>query len=77
VNRTIQAKYWCGDVVFLRVNEEHKPGMVTQVRIAGSGSVTYEVTWRGNTVTCNYESELSTEFVPDYGVSGAISEAAQ
>lgn len=69
MKRTVDATYWIGDVVFLRVNEERKPGMVTKVSICGGGGVLYAVTWRGGAETYHYECELSSEYVPDYGVA--------
>lgn len=67
MKRTVDALYWIGDIVFLRVNEERKPGMITRLVI--SGTVVYWVTWRGGSETAHYECELSSEYVPDYGVA--------
>ena len=41
---------------------------LTTVNFMASGAFTYGITWRGGSETWHYECELSSEFVPDYGV---------
>lgn len=68
-NRTINSNYWLGDVVFLRVNEDRKPGMVTRLTICANGAISYAVTWRGGNETFHYDCELTSEYLPDYGTA--------
>jgi hypothetical protein len=75
VSRTIETKYWLGDVVYLRVNDECKPGMVTGVNIRPSGTL-YAVTWRGGSENLHFELELTGEYVPDFGTYDAGKEAS-
>ena len=70
MNRTISTLYWLGDLVYLRVNDEPKPGMITRVTFAASGSYIFAVTWRGGTETWHFECELTAEYVPDNGMCG-------
>jgi hypothetical protein len=67
--REINAKFWFGDIVFLKVAQDRNPGMVTGVILRGNNSTTYEVTWDGG-VTLHYDMELTTEFVPDWQNNG-------
>lgn len=76
-NRTIQTRYWLGDVVYLRVNGEQIPGMVTRLTMTVSGSVTYGVTWRGGSETWHFDAELTTEYVPDFGTYAPSAEKSQ
>ncbi len=75
MNRTINAKYWLGDIVFLRVNEDQKPGMITRVNLTAAGSISFCVGWRGGNETWHFECELTSEFVPDYGTADALRES--
>lgn len=68
MKRTVDSKYWFGDIVYLRVNDDCKPGMITRVTLNAAGSLLYLITWRGGTETGHFECELSGEYVPDYGV---------
>lgn len=45
MQHTINAQFWFGDVVYLKVNDDRRAGMVTRVAVAANDSVTYEVTW--------------------------------
>lgn len=65
--RNIETRYWPGDVVYLRVNGECVPGMITRLAIVPNGAHSYAVTWRGANETWHYECELTSEYVPDYG----------
>lgn len=71
MNRTINTTYWLGNVVYLRVNDDAVRGMVTSVCITASGAYVYSVTWRGGSETRHYECELTSEYVPDFGVNPA------
>lgn len=61
----IETAYWVGDIVYMRVNQEQKPGMVTGISIRPNGFC-YMVTWRGGGETYHYECELTAEFVPTF-----------
>jgi len=63
---THSSQYTFGDVVFLRVSGEKKPGMVTAVSFRPGGSRTYGVTWSGGTESWHHEIELSSEYVPEW-----------
>lgn len=63
-----KSKYGCGDIVFLKVNDDRHPGMVVCVRFSPHGFPLYDVAWRGNSMTPHWECELTQEFVPDFGV---------
>lgn len=66
-NRSVQAAYWLTDIVYLRVNDEHRPGMITGIQVRANDSLLYGVTWRGGSESWHFECELSSEFVPDFG----------
>jgi len=57
--------YWLEDVVFLRIREERKPGMVTAITIAPTG-VMFTVRF-DEAESEHYEFELTSEFLPSYG----------
>lgn len=59
VPRTICPAYWFGDVVYLRVDDEHTAGMVTQLRILPNDNYLYTVSWGDGQDTAHYEFELS------------------
>jgi hypothetical protein len=56
--------YWFEDIVYLRVREEKKKGMVTGIGIRPGGT-TYFVTWEEGE-SDHYDFELTSEFIPDY-----------
>ncbi len=76
MKRTIEALYWLGDVVYLRVNEERKPGMVTCVSVVAHGALCYRVGWRGGADSIHYECELTSEYVPNYDTADSQREAS-
>lgn len=55
--------YGIGDIVFLRVNTQHWPGMVTALVLRPDG-VMIQVTWAGGDVSSHFEMELTDTFVP-------------
>jgi hypothetical protein len=63
----VYCRYWCSDVVYLRVCDEAMRGMVTSVNIHQNDTVTYLVMWANKTETWHYDCELSSEFLPNYG----------
>lgn len=74
---THQTKYTIGDVVYLRVNDERKPGMITIISIRPHGYVLYCVVWRGGSETWHSDFELSTEYVPDWCQDSAAVEGGK
>ena len=66
MKRTIETLYWHGDIVYLRVDDCCRRGMVTRVTFSPGATPLYLVTWPGGGETSHYEVELSSEYVPDY-----------
>lgn len=61
----VRVEFDFGDIVFLRVNEERKPGMVTRITLTKTG-ITYAVTWQGGSETWHFGYELTGEYLPSY-----------
>ena len=59
--------FWLGDIVYLKVRAERKPGFVTCVSVHPTGT-RYWVTFEDGE-SDHYEFELSSEYVPDYGTT--------
>lgn len=59
---TVRSRFRVGDVVYLKVCDEPKRGMVTGICIRSE--VIYYVTWSNCTETVHHDCELSAEFVP-------------
>lgn len=76
ISRTVVSLYWIGDIVFLRVNDERKRGMVTRVNIVAHDAVSYGVTWCGGSETWHYECELTAEYLPDFSTIESSGEAS-
>jgi len=68
-SRIIPLRYDLGDIVYHRLADERRKGMVTGLKIDPGGAM-YYVTWPDHMEHQHFECELSTEFVPDYEVSG-------
>lgn len=58
--------YTFGDVVYLKIADEPRPGVVTGIITFNPGNVVYSVTWPG-AVSGHYDFELTGEYVPNYG----------
>ncbi len=58
-------KYWIGDIVYLRVCDECRRGMVTGVMIRPEAEL-FAVTWASANETFHSACELTTEFIPVY-----------
>lgn len=54
------------EIVYMRIASERRPGMVVGLIIRGN-QLLYEVQFEDR-FTCHYEAELSSEYVPDFGV---------
>lgn len=67
--RIITLTYDLGDVVYHRLAESPRKGLVTGVLLRPTGH-SYLVTWPDHGELAHYAMELSTEFVPDYEISG-------
>ncbi len=63
--RTIQSRYWLGDIVFLRVADEREPGMITGCKFAPHGGLIHCVTFKARD-SWHYECELTPTFVPNF-----------
>ncbi len=57
--------YVIGDVVYHRLADERRRGIVTGILVRPTGQ-SYLVTWPDQGETAHYAFELSTEFVPDF-----------
>jgi hypothetical protein len=57
--------YWFGDVVFLKVESDRKPGIVTGVWFHESGRSGCAVTW-SDCMSDHFDYELTDTFIPDY-----------
>ena len=57
--------FWYGDIVYLRVRQDRKPGLVTCVSLHPTG-VMYSVAFEDGD-SDHHEFELSAEYLPDYG----------
>lgn len=64
--RYIETDYWIEDIVYLKVNPERMPGMITGISIKPGGSVIYGVSWGDGSEDFHYACEMSSEFVPDW-----------
>lgn len=62
---TFTSRYGIGEVVYLRLRDEQKRGMVTRVLFRPDG-VMYETSWADAASSWHYEIELSSEYVPDF-----------
>jgi len=68
--RIISTRYDIGDVIYHRLAEERRRGMVTGIVITPE-ETKYWVTWPPDFVEkTHYECELSSEYVPDYELTG-------
>lgn len=65
--RKFESEFWFGDVVYLRVHDEPRKGMVSRVQLSPGGSVLYTVTWGDRTDSYHYAAELAAEYEPDFG----------
>lgn len=61
----LQVAYELGDIVFLKIECERIPGMVTGLSIRPNG-VAYSVTWPGRAESSHYAMELTTDYIPQY-----------
>jgi len=66
VKRSIETKFWIGDIVYQKVASDESPGMVTAVRLGPSGSVGYSVSAEHGD-GFYFECELTDVYIPDYG----------
>jgi hypothetical protein len=57
--------YSLGEVVYHRLAESPRRGLVTGIQLRPTGC-SYLVTWPDQGELAHYAMELSTEFVPDY-----------
>lgn len=62
--RSIDTHYWLGDIVYLRMADEPRRGMIACVLARLGGSFIYDVAWGNAQETRHYAEELSREFVP-------------
>jgi len=69
LSRIIHLTYDIGDVVYHRLADERRRGLVTGVLLRPTGQ-SYLITWPDQGESSHYAIELSSEFVPDYEVSG-------
>ena len=58
-------KYWIGDIVFLRICDERKRGLVVGVLFRERSEV-YAVVWPDGIEKYHALCELSSEYIPDY-----------
>jgi hypothetical protein len=72
-----ETKYGHSDIVYLRVNDEKKRGMVGAINIRPNGTVMYEVGWSGGTSSWHYEIELSDTYVPEWADADSQSGSKQ
>jgi hypothetical protein len=63
---TIEHGFDFGDVVYLRMAGERRPGMVTGYLVNPMLVLMYRVAWGDATETMHYEIELTGEYVPDF-----------
>lgn len=69
-SRIIPLRHDIGDIVYHRLAAERRRGMVTGITITPD-EVTYWVTWPPEFhEKKHYEFELTSEYIPDYEVSG-------
>lgn len=66
VERKLRTKYWLGDLVYQRIVEDKRPGIITGIGINGTGGVFYEITWPNAVETPHFDYELTSVFIPDY-----------
>lgn len=59
-------EYEFGETVYLRMAQDRRPGMVTQMAIDAKGLAFYTVSWGNATDSRHYEMELTREYVPDF-----------
>ena len=57
--------YWIGDIVYQRVAEERRRGMITGVSFRAQGEA-FEVTWAHLLPTWHAAIELATEHIPEW-----------
>jgi hypothetical protein len=62
----LQVAHELGDIVFLRVERERIPGMVTGFSVRANGNLSYSVTWAGRSESYHYAMELTTDYIPQY-----------
>lgn len=62
--RTICPTYWFGDVVYLRVDVDGTPGMVTRLVVLPNDTYVYTISWPEATDSGHYDFELSS--TPSY-----------
>jgi hypothetical protein len=65
LKRSIETKFWIGDIVYQKVAADESPGMITAVRLGPSGSVGYSVSQEHGD-GFYFEVELTDVFLPDY-----------
>lgn len=63
---TIESAFEIGDVVFLRMRQDHVGGIITRLMVFGAGEVSYSVSWGNGQDSWHYAMELSTEYVPNF-----------
>ncbi len=59
-----QTPYWIGDIVYLRVADEKRRGMVTGVMFRQGE--TYAVTWPDGNEKWHAAIELTSEYIPEW-----------
>lgn len=57
--RTICPAFWFGDVVYLKVDEDHACGMVTGLIVSPNDSYLFVVSWADGQDSKHYDFELS------------------
>jgi hypothetical protein len=61
---TVDMAFEFGDIVFLKVNPERNPGMITSLQVY-EGSLSYGVTFKDRH-TYHFARELTPDFIPSF-----------
>jgi hypothetical protein len=67
-SRIIRLDYDIGDVVYHRLADERRRGLVTGILVRPSGC-SFLITWADHVESTHFAMELSGEFIPDYASS--------
>ena len=65
----IETEYSLGEIVYLRMREDKKQGMITGVTIRpgkDGSTMSYNVTWGDTAETMHYSIELTREYLPEF-----------
>lgn len=59
----VESEFWVKDIVFLKVNAERDPGMITAVQLCADGGMWFQVDFASGRKSC-YGCELTKDFIP-------------